>query len=426
MSRRRWRAVALAGALALLACGPLAAEQPERVERFVYGGNVWNGRDVVSTFYPPTVDTLYVLAGQPSILTGRRTLVYYWPLESRYLADWDSLNEVVAGTLEVSGPGGTRQLETTVYVVQYEEGPDGLPSLHLGEQASARYEAFRRARAAFNEAASAYQQAQAAYRAALDDARQRRAGGESVALPESPQSPDDFVWLSTPPNPGFAIDLPAGSYRLRMLDSSGETVLGSERKLEVIVPRRMGVSYMLVPESRWTAPEHSGDAGQTLYIRPGATLYLQPFVAMQVDDAAFARLGDPQSRAGRAGDWRWVDVRPLTGLTLEVEAGGAKQYVSQGQFDVRQIPGAALGYEVVPHTGRVGAAPDIVGYRLNIEGGAVQLLDENGQPAAGSRRVARPLRPLSDVSLLSLSLLPLAVGGWSRARERRRASIKST
>jgi hypothetical protein len=90
-------------ALALLSWTVISvqAQRPEKTEAFVYGGHVFNGHSHINTFYPPSVETIYLLANRPSVLLPRRTLVYFWPLTNLYKADWASLNAAVGGTLEV-------------------------------------------------------------------------------------------------------------------------------------------------------------------------------------------------------------------------------------------------------------------------------------------------------------------------------------
>jgi len=390
------------------------AQPPERQRQLVFGGNVWNGYDVVSTFYPPSVRTIYLLAGATSILTARETLVYFWPIENVYRADWESLNEVVTGTLEVSSGGGrVQRIEQTTYVIQYPDGPEGRPMLYVGGEALDRYRAFQVARDAYNEALRAYYEAEKAYQATLDEARQRQERGEQVLLPEPPQQPEDFTWLSTPPNPGFPLNLSPGDYHVRLLLPSGQVAPGSERTLTVIAPHRFGVTYRLVPEARWTTPERSDDPAQVLYARPGTTVYLQPMRAMLVNDLAYTRLEDPQSRAGRPDRWRWVDIEPLVGGLLEVTIEGQQVTIPQLPYTVRQLPGAALGYEVIDYDPAQRRGPDIVGYRLTVNAaGSFVMRDQAGSPLPGSERAMRPVRPLSDIALGSLVLLPLAVGGW--------------
>lgn len=91
----------LALTLLLLAVIPTQAQEPDKVKAFVYSGQVFNDLGHVSVFYPPSVDTIYLLADQQNILSPRWTLVYFWPLTNAYKADWSSMNQIVTGTLEI-------------------------------------------------------------------------------------------------------------------------------------------------------------------------------------------------------------------------------------------------------------------------------------------------------------------------------------
>jgi len=95
----RWLPLVLT--LLLLAAAPAQARELKKIESFVYSGYVFNGLGYISTFYPPSVDTIYLLADQQNILSPRRTLVYFRPLADAYEADWASLNQTVTGALEI-------------------------------------------------------------------------------------------------------------------------------------------------------------------------------------------------------------------------------------------------------------------------------------------------------------------------------------
>jgi len=91
----------LALTLLLLAAAPAQSQEPEKTESFVYRGRVFNGLDYTDTFYPPSVETIYLLANRENILSPRRTRVTFRPLTGVYEADWTSMNRTVAGELEI-------------------------------------------------------------------------------------------------------------------------------------------------------------------------------------------------------------------------------------------------------------------------------------------------------------------------------------
>ena len=65
-----------------------SAQAPEQTEAFVYGINAAVPEAVVGTFAPPVVDHIFLLTGQTSILSPRRTMIYYWPITNEYRASW--------------------------------------------------------------------------------------------------------------------------------------------------------------------------------------------------------------------------------------------------------------------------------------------------------------------------------------------------
>ena len=120
MRGRQWRRIrrrkALASALILLF--PLAsvrADAPARAEQMIWSVIAFNGRDYSATFAPETSDTVYLLAGEPSIMSARTTFVYWWPITSEWRTDTDSLNVPLPGRLTtvklVVGPSASEPVK---------------------------------------------------------------------------------------------------------------------------------------------------------------------------------------------------------------------------------------------------------------------------------------------------------------------------
>ena len=83
-----------------------ATAQFDRGERaFVYGINAANPDNFVGTFAPPSAETIYLLAGQPSMVSPRYTEIAFWPITNEYQPDWTMLNEPAAGN-----PGDCRRM----------------------------------------------------------------------------------------------------------------------------------------------------------------------------------------------------------------------------------------------------------------------------------------------------------------------------
>ncbi|MGH2385905.1 MAG: hypothetical protein ACRDGB_12770, partial [Candidatus Limnocylindria bacterium] len=248
------------------------AQETDRTEAFVYGINAAVYETVVGTFAPPSVESIYLLAGQTSILSPRETLVYYWPITNDYRAAWSQLNELVDGELEVLRAG--RRIETlplTSYTVQFTVGETGRrPSLYLGAEAEVAHRQFEADR-------DTHRQASLDYQRDLEDWRGRD-DRENVPVPTPPEP---LVVFTTGLNRGYAIDLEPGRYAIRHRLSDGSIQPESERELVVIEPRRTGVGYTVRPETRWTTPEELGDPSDAVLGSRDSVLYLEPYLVRE-------------------------------------------------------------------------------------------------------------------------------------------------
>ncbi len=399
--------------LCLLSAEMVTAQSPPKERQFVYGINAFTWKGYAGAFSPPTVRTIYLLAGEPSIISPRETLVYFWPTTGDYRADWESLDETVPGTLELLGPGSQPQHLTRVaYVLQYPQGPGSSQSvLYVGAEALQRYQAFLKARERFRDELVQYEEARRRYLGALDRAVAAHQRGERVVIPQPPKEPGPFLLASTEIHDGFVMNLPVGRYHLRLRTGDGRILPDSERSLVVFSHRRESVGFTILPQQRWTAPESADDPAATVYARPDQVMYLQPFGEREYNDLAYTRLENPQSREGRPDAWRWEHVQPLQTQRLEVIVGNAAvETVTRRPFRVVQMPGEALGYEVVEHQGS--RPPDFEGFKLSIgrSTSRVHLVGDEGRPMAGSGRLIRVPRSGSVGQLFLIPLIPLALG----------------
>src|SRR3954471_17784658 len=76
------------------------AQTPQKERAFVYGINAAVDSGFAGSFAPPGAPTLYLLAGQTSIISPRTTEIYFWSITNEYQADWSLVNEIVPGKLE--------------------------------------------------------------------------------------------------------------------------------------------------------------------------------------------------------------------------------------------------------------------------------------------------------------------------------------
>jgi hypothetical protein len=418
----------------VLAPGALA-QAPEKSPGMAYAGWVFDGLGYREVFAPQQAPTLYLLAGQPSALHAHETLLYYWALTRRYMADWQAMDEPLAGVLEISQAGHVvASLDPVpVSLVRPNGASSASPAtLATGQEAEQQYARYNDLMAAYWQAMDEYADASAAYEAQMAEAmRQVGAGEKNVAVPTPPTEPGQPALLVTEPALAFVLSLPEGRYSLQLRAAGGAVVPGSEREVVVFGPRRQGLSYTVIPESQWTQPQQSLTPDDDLYLAGGAAFYLQPRVAQEYNDAFYRRLKDPQDDQGRHDQWTWVQQGLASdSLVLVRRPGEPDERIAVQPYWVVQEPGAALGYRILDYDPEGGSqgTPTFRACRLQVEPGAplvsISLQDSQGQVVAGSERQVRSLAEQRRVWLYLPALIPLAaaVGLGARRRARRARS----
>ncbi|MBI5880127.1 MAG: hypothetical protein HZB53_20960 [Chloroflexi bacterium] len=414
--------------IVLTGAAPAGAQAPERVPAFVYAVNAYMPDGYAASIYLPQHDTLYLLADQPNAVAPRNTLIYFWPIDNEYRADWTARNDLVSSVLEISGNNRPPQtFDLTNYVVQYDtaEPYDSL-RITTGAEAQQRYDAFVDERNNYWKSVQDYQDRFAEYGAKLDEAVKNSEGGtKPQPVPPAPQEPPPFTRQSSVPVKSFVFSLPAGEYRMRLRDPGGAWLPGLDRKLVVFRERRQAISYNVVPQSKWTKPEQSDDPGQAIYAPGQATLYFAPFLAAEYNDLYYARLANPQSTEGRVDQWQWIRLKALEGTTLHVRGqDGATRAVLFAGYRVNQLPGAALGYEVVDYNPKtMRGSPSFTGFKLVLDASqptfSIELKDSDGRVMPGSQREVRALQPVNTVLWFALPAVPLLAGAAIMLRRRR-------
>lgn len=430
--KRTWMSILLV--IMLLASLPttLAAQAPERTDAFVYALTAWDGQKYHSTFAPPNVEEIFLLAGAPSVISPRMTRTYFWPLSNRYEADWLSRNEFIDGVLEV------RQGNTLVstfapvdYVIQIDDSQaDAQGKLLVGDEATVAHAAFRASQAAYRDALYEYSVAYQQYREEMDRlfANKGSAPIAPEALPERPVAVAPLSISSTDLTRGYVLDIAPGSYTLQVRLDDGTVLPGSQRNLTVFAPLREGVSYTVMPQERWSVPEIARIDNAAIYTPQGGALYLQPFRQVQYNDFAWTHLQEPQTDAGRRDQLRWVSYAPIENAVLAIGKGDATEEIAATGYKVVQLAGSGLGYEVREVDPGSGETPSFVGFALAPpDSGAlrVTLQDGDGQLLPGSARSIRSLR--ADrvwISYAAVLLAPLVGGIVLYLRSRRAGRVR--
>jgi hypothetical protein len=409
------------------------AQAPEQTEAFVYGINAAIPGAVIGTFAPPIVGEIYLMADDTSILSPRRTRVYYWPITNEYRAAWSQLNEQVDGVLEVLQGGQlVATYEQMPYTIHFSAGEGAAkPQLFIGDEAFKANDRFLADQMAYRQATEDYQVAREEW---LEAARQAQARGEdSTDLPPSPIAPKPFNTFSTGLNSGYPVDLAEGTYQIQTRLEDGTILPESKRDLVVFAPRRTAVGYEVVPEARWTFPEELNDLSDAILGEDDTVLYLKPHIVREYPAIAYERLQDPQSASDASrSEWTWVSGETLDEGILEiVQNGEVEGRIPLESYFVKQVPGKEFGYEILPYdpnnpdlTPRV----DFTGYRVKLSADQpayeVRLRSLDDELLLGSDREVRVVQPVSLPALLLISSLPLAFGAVLILWRRRRTALK--
>jgi hypothetical protein len=412
--------------------GVAHAQVPEREEAFVYGLNAAIARTFTGTFAPPASSTIYLLADRTSVISPRKTEIYFWPITNDYKANWSILNEPVPGTLEILQRGRVIQaIEPTDYTIHYQrEGSEVIATLFTAADAVAAQERFAASQKAYQQASREFFQQQQAWLALAGEANQRIARGEQATIPPAPTPPEPLTVSSNGLNNGVPVQLPAGSYQIRVRAPDGSIVPSSTRDLVVFAPRRASIGYMVVPATRWTTPDQIEDPAAVIVGKANSQLYLVPHEAREYPAEAYALLQNPQTQVGQTAEWQWVLGSPIQQGELEVLTPAGAERRQLTPYRVQQAPGATLGYEILPferNPERPNAQPDLVGFPLPMgEPGSrleVRMISPQGQVLAGSvHQVHVPSAP-PLLALVLIAAIPLAAGSALIVRRRRRMRL---
>ena len=397
------------------------AQETEHHEAFVYGINAVVPNAVIGTFAPPAVDTIYLLAGETSIISPRITNIHYWPLTNEYRPSWSTLNEPVEGSLEIRrGFQKVAMVEQTAYTIHFKVGEGGgnEHSLFVGEEAITAHAQFEADQLAYQDAVLAYEEARQAWLSATHESQQQGTPSNSVQ-----SAPVELVPLNTMSNGlnrGFPVNLDAGNYRIRTRKADGTIVPNSERRLVVFSPRRTTIGYGLLPEQRWTIPDESNEPESVILGATDTVVYLKPYFTSEYPSIPYHRLQYPQDTSEvQEGEWTWVAGKPIKDVVLErLGNGRVSEQIPLLPYTVRQTADVELGYEILPYdssTLDVTPRVDFVAFRLlftdDDRNFTVQLRSLDGTLLEGSNRAVHVASESYRIVFWLIGSLPLLVGG---------------
>jgi hypothetical protein len=429
---RRMLTIAASALFLLLALAPLFADVPVRHEEFVYTLVAFNGKDYSGTFVRQESGTLYLISGTDNFVSGRKTLVYFWPLTSDYRLDTDTLNHQFNGTLKVDGNGVHETLKPEAYTYYNLRGEYELNwKVAKGPEALKVYGDFQKLTMQYMKQQEGYQLAQSEYQQKLDNlageiGKVRQAGGDVSALlaefraikkPVQPAAPDTYAVPPAQIQEAFILNLKPGSYEISFINPDGSVMQGSHKRVIVFARRAsLKVGYDVIPGDKWTRPESSNLPASVLYVSGSTDLYLRPFFEAEYNDLYYQKLVNNDAR-GNANITEWVKLQQVPKAAIAVKGPGAATVQREESFMVQQAQGSALGYTIVPWNAadaQPGTKPDLIAYHIPIAPGArvvhLSARDEHGAPLPGSGREIRVISgPGPEGLLVALILLPLIV-----------------
>lgn len=394
---------------------PISADDNEL--DFAYGTNHFNGAAYSSTMIPPSVEKFYLIADVNNIVAPKYTDVYYWALTNEYKANWDAANEIVDGSLEVlAGDSVFTTIERTDYVIQY----DGLNkyetiALFTGSQAAEARQNFEDLQTQYRNDLYAYNEAMVEYREDFQAALEKYQEGliNEEEFPDQPQKSEDMTLFSTEILEGFVVNLPAGTYTIRLRKHDGSIQTDSQKKLVVFEAAQDGVSYNVLAEDRWTTPEISEDINETIYTTEENALYFQPYHSRKYNELYYVRMNDPQDKTARMDCFVWVPFTPVEDASISLKTGQGEFSIEEHAYYVKQILGSSLGYEVVEFDPEMMKSPSFEGYKLETDDGnqyIMELKDSQNETLLGSYREIRILPTDKNWIVYVVSFLPIGIG----------------
>ena len=418
----------------VLCAGELAAQAPRREEQFIYSILAFEGRDYAGTFAQRQADTIYLVADVDNFITVRNAFVYYWPIAADWRVDTSVLDVAFEGTLELAGRSGVPQmLHTTPYTYYNVRGEyEQNWKVATDSEARAVWQHALDLNAAYFAAAQEFRQQRAVYDQRLQELAatiiaMRREGRdfadlvaemEALEAPAEPQRPGFYTVRPVPIQQGFILNLPVGEHDVRFVTEDGSIMEGSERRIVAFEKRRAeAIGWEVVPGDKWTRPAESTTPASVLYTDGSTDLYLRPFFQQEYNDLFYEKMRRNDAK-GNPALMKWVRIQQVPGAGVEITRTGAQpQVVREQPFYVEQVPGAALGYQIVrfdPEGEHAGREPSLRAFHIPLAADqrVVQLRahDRDGRVLPTSERQVRIVSS-SPVGLIPLILaaVPLVV-----------------
>ena len=436
--------VALLAVIATVLATAAKADSHDRDEQLIHSLIAFNGSGYSRTFSAESSDTIYLLADTDNFVTLRKTFVYYRPADDALSTDTTHLDAVVDGLLEVSRRGGDAQSFSIEDYTYYNLRGDGAARWRTatGPEAHRVYADYQEKLRAYREGLDAYRLDRATYEYMVAELErrieeQKQSGGDiaklqevlgDLAAPTGPEFPEEYAAAPVRVDRAFVVNLPAGTYRTRLVRDDGKVLEGSEKT--IVAFGRFGeptVGYEVIPGDKWNRPVESNSRDSVIYVDGSSDLYLIAYQQHEFIDLHYEKLLRNDAR-GSPGMRRHVFVQELPGTRMAVlDAGGRIATVDKLPWFVEQERIGSQGYRIVPFdpAGAHGdREPSLEAFHVDLKrygrGFRVALVYSRGDVIDATMRRVRLLDGSPRVgALVLLVLLPLAVGvGVAAARWR--------
>ena len=420
------------------------ADSHDRDEQLVYALTIFDGSGYSSTFSAESSDTMYLLADIDNFVTLRKTFVYYRPVDDALKTDTTLLNATVDGFLEISGRNVDSQSLLMEDYTYYNLRSDGQARWHAatGPEAHLVYLDYTEKLRRYREGLDDYRLDRATYdyMAAELERRieeQNRKGGDTTRLeevqrglvaPTKPEFPEEYAAPPVRVDRAFVVNLPAGTYRVRLVRRDGRVLEGSEKTIMAF--GRFGeptIGYEVIPADKWNRPVESQSNDSVIYVDGSSDLYLIAYHQHEFIDLYYEKLVRNDAR-GSPGMRRRVSVQEIPDVRLAVLGpGGPITTIERLPYFVDQERTGLYGYRIIPfdaEDAHVNREPSLEAFHIDLHRyGArirVALVDSQGDVIDDSMRRIRVLdgSPSAGV-LVVLAFLPLAVGigvGYARLK----------
>ena len=458
-------------ALLVVIAAAAHGDSHDRDEQLIYFLTVFNGSGYSWTFSAESSDTMYLLADTDNFVTLRKTFVYYRPTDDALKTDTTLLDATVDGFLEIwSAKAGRRAMPVYRFspssISRSDRADSGrnvdsqsLPMedytyYNLRSDGEARWRTATGAEAHhvhfdYTEKLRRYREGLDAYR--LDRAtydymvgelerrieEQKQKGGDIARLeevlrglvaPAGPEFPEEYAAAPVRVDRAFVVNLPAGTYRARLVRGDGKVLEGSEKTIMVF--GRFGeptVGYEVIPGDKWNRPVESNSKHSVIYIDGSSDLYLIAYYQHEFIDLYYEKLLRNDAR-GSPGLRRRVFVQEIPDVRIAVlDRGGLITTIERRPYFVEQERTGSYGYRIVPFDpegAHVDREPSLEAFHIDLDRYSarirVALVDGQGDIIGDSMRRIRMLDGSTSVGVLVLlAFLPLAVGvgvGFARLK----------